>query len=879
MIQKRALLDLLNRGKSVTFVAILLLSLLAGTILPSQKAEAAVPLNFTLLGTHPQAAAQPTSSGNTINKLQIFDNKLFAAYGDYGANTGPIDINPFDLTNGTFDGSVLSVPSESIGNWRVINNKLYTTTIDATCSGSCPSGYAVGDTNGNWTTQTPINAEHVFDIETLNGTDLWMFGGSTDTAYAWRSTNGGANWSVVQTNNRNPDDGDDSERYYWGKALDGKMYMQADVYSQPADLQIYDGTNWTTGTEENVCQVGDSSQGPNPVAFDGKIICAGNFGDLLVYDADSDTTSQYSGIDSEDCADIRDIQVLNGMLHLLCRGMDNVGRILRTSDMQIWQTLSDVPSEAYSLAIDQNTGKIYVGTSDSKLYVADSPAADATSPTISITSPAAGSSHQYLPITSSANDDVEVTKVEYYLDDELVGSSTQSPYRVTWANSYGETDWEFQPGEYNLTAKAYDFAGNVTTSTPVSITIEDPDLVPESLPAVCGLMARSPSGDLWGIDMRGFLDGGQTPEQFVKFDPVTETSTYYPIPPGASPPFPATPSGLTVAPNGSLWYMDCQDQRIINIFPDTEVYEEFTPSDPVCGDGSDSLIVLSDGTVYNVAASGDVINKIDPDGNMSTINAPDDTEVNSLALTPSGEIILSIMNFSGDDEDGSTLAKMSQAGDFEDYYVPTGDPDSNIYGYSLGMDEAGTTWVGAASIEERDGFYLASITADGDVTKFSLPAGIGGRVIAMQFGANGEFYAMLYNGQVVRVTADGQFSLFNLLTPGGIDVLGDQADFINQNYLAFYAGSFVIDQDDVLWVGDSFGGRLLRIGVLGASTEEPNQPGSGGSGNGANGSGQGGLAETGQQVIPLLLSGILGTSVAAATLVSKYRKRTSYSRR
>ena len=131
----------LGRSNYVLLVGLLLLSLVGNVILPSQKAEAAVPLNFTLLGTHPQAAAQATSDGKRINKLQVFNGKLIAAYGDYQNNTGPIDINPFDIAGGSFDGSALSVPTESLGNWKVINGKLYSTTIDATCSGSCPSGF------------------------------------------------------------------------------------------------------------------------------------------------------------------------------------------------------------------------------------------------------------------------------------------------------------------------------------------------------------------------------------------------------------------------------------------------------------------------------------------------------------------------------------------------------------------------------------------------------------------------------------------------------------------------------------------------------------------------------------------------------------------
>ena len=58
------------------------------SLLVPHRAEAATTLNFTELATHPQAASQPTEQGRTINNLKIFNGKLYAAYGDYNANTG-----------------------------------------------------------------------------------------------------------------------------------------------------------------------------------------------------------------------------------------------------------------------------------------------------------------------------------------------------------------------------------------------------------------------------------------------------------------------------------------------------------------------------------------------------------------------------------------------------------------------------------------------------------------------------------------------------------------------------------------------------------------------------------------------------------------------
>lgn len=91
---------------------------------------------------------------------------------------------------------------------------------------------------------------------------------------------------------------------------------------------------------------------------------------------------------------------------------------------------------------------------------------DTTSPTVSITSPGAGSTASLLSTVSvSASDNVGVTRVEYYLNGTLQGTSTTAPYSFSW-NTLGNPN-----GSYTLTAKAYDAAGNVGQSAGVAVTV------------------------------------------------------------------------------------------------------------------------------------------------------------------------------------------------------------------------------------------------------------------------------------------------------------------------------------------------------------------------------------------------------------------------
>lgn len=91
----------------------------------SQPAQAATNLTFSVLGTHPQAATQSSSAGKAISDLIIKDDKVYMGYGDYNDNTGPIHINPYNLSTGSFEGSQLEVPTEELNTFRSINGKLY----------------------------------------------------------------------------------------------------------------------------------------------------------------------------------------------------------------------------------------------------------------------------------------------------------------------------------------------------------------------------------------------------------------------------------------------------------------------------------------------------------------------------------------------------------------------------------------------------------------------------------------------------------------------------------------------------------------------------------------------------------------------------------
>ncbi|MDD1607656.1 MAG: M4 family metallopeptidase, partial [Methylococcaceae bacterium] len=90
-------------------------------------------------------------------------------------------------------------------------------------------------------------------------------------------------------------------------------------------------------------------------------------------------------------------------------------------------------------------------------------------PTVSVS--ASGSSGM-ITFSATATDDVGVTKVEFYVDNVLKGSDTTAPYSMTLDSS------TLTNGSHTLLAKAYDTAGNIGTSTPVTFLVNPPNDVP-----------------------------------------------------------------------------------------------------------------------------------------------------------------------------------------------------------------------------------------------------------------------------------------------------------------------------------------------------------------------------------------------------------------
>jgi hypothetical protein len=135
---------------------------------------------------------------------------------------------------------------------------------------------------------------------------------------------------------------------------------------------------------------------------------------------------------------------------------------------------ASTPQQVRDALVNNSTASVVTsagtGSPNKLLYTAfiGGGTTDTTAPTVSISSPTAGSTVSgTVTITATASDNVGVTRVELYVDGALLATDTASPYTASWNTSTATN------AAHSLTAKAYDAAGNVGTSAAVSVTVSN----------------------------------------------------------------------------------------------------------------------------------------------------------------------------------------------------------------------------------------------------------------------------------------------------------------------------------------------------------------------------------------------------------------------
>jgi subtilisin family serine protease len=117
---------------------------------------------------------------------------------------------------------------------------------------------------------------------------------------------------------------------------------------------------------------------------------------------------------------------------------------------------------------------------------------DTSAPTAAIASPSGGATVSgMVTIDATATDNVGVTKVELWVDGALASTDVGAPYGFTWDTS------KVANGQHSLVARAYDGAGNATSSATVTVGVANAvlaDITPPSVQILSPLNSTVVSG-------------------------------------------------------------------------------------------------------------------------------------------------------------------------------------------------------------------------------------------------------------------------------------------------------------------------------------------------------------------------------------------------
>lgn len=138
------------------------------------------------------------------------------------------------------------------------------------------------------------------------------------------------------------------------------------------------------------------------------------------------------------------------------------------------------------------------------------PSPDTTKPTVNFSSPANNAAVSgVVTATAAASDDVGVTKVEFSLDGSLKMTDVAAPYNYSFDSK------TLSNGNHTLAAKAYDAAGN-NSSTTITVNVQNTDTTPPSAPT--GLNATAANATTVNLRWNASTDPGLSASGVAKYN-------------------------------------------------------------------------------------------------------------------------------------------------------------------------------------------------------------------------------------------------------------------------------------------------------------------------------------------------------------------------
>ncbi len=170
-------------------------------------------------------------------------------------------------------------------------------------------------------------------------------------------------------------------------------------------------------------------------------------------------------------------QLQNNRFTIYVNGIDVTNR----SDIASVGTLTAIDPTNIRIGSNQPFGEYLNGSVDEVRYykrllsmaevqadmnIGNTP--DTQAPTINITAPVAGNVSGTINVNANATDNVGVAGVQFLLDGNNLGAEDiTAPYSVSWNTT------AISNGDHSLTARARDAAGNVTTSSAITVNVNN----------------------------------------------------------------------------------------------------------------------------------------------------------------------------------------------------------------------------------------------------------------------------------------------------------------------------------------------------------------------------------------------------------------------
>ncbi len=446
------------KNKLALLISVLAIGTVGAYLLSSSRAA-----EFGTSVVHPQASAQPTAWGKYIEVLKGYNGKIYSGYGDWNANSGPLSMSPFNPTTKTFESSELTMSSHYVDTFRIIKNKLYAISVDGGADYAVAHVDAAGKTV--WENKTPVGMTHTFDLVEF-GNELCMAGSAGTFGAIYCGTDDGPWRQVLQEGPLKGATADTFTRFYALGSLNGKLYAQAqDQNNTGVKLHTtvsFDGSRWSSAPSLSKNSFSSSGRYNN---YNGQILMQGGGAGLATYTGKSLPVTILPNAWNYTIGDD------NFVYAIIQDNINNDRRVIRSQNLKDWVYVGTTPINAISIEVFQ--GKVFVGTTDSKIYVSDTIVQqDTAPPTVTISSPTTESSFNQgvvIPVSISASDKVGVAKVEVMVDDNVIQTtnsvSQTTPYIYSWDTS------SYSAGVHTIKAVAYDAANNVGTATEVNVNI------------------------------------------------------------------------------------------------------------------------------------------------------------------------------------------------------------------------------------------------------------------------------------------------------------------------------------------------------------------------------------------------------------------------